>query len=654
MTGINITLYILSVIVLLPIAMFALECAAAVLRRKSRATVANRSDVSAKPRVAVLIPAHNEEVVIRQTLESMAPSQSRRVVVVADNCDDRTAELAVDAGAEVLVRNDPAHRGKGFALQHGIEMLRTNDPPDVLVVVDADCLTDRASIDTLARCAWQGQRPIQALNLTDREPARGPVQAVSLLANRFGNQIRPSGLNAMGLPCRLAGTGMAVPWRMLESVQPAGASLVEDLQWGVDLALNGHMATFCPEASVVSSLPPTDRAFVSQRLRWDHGHLRMAAVQIPRLFSAAVRQRSWRLLGAALDLSIPPLTLLVSVWLLATLLAVAAWAYGASAIPLGLLIGGGVALTAALALGWAAFCRQCVPARTFAAIPFYILRKLPIYFQFLFRRQNAWVRTERTAQEDAPDRLNVLGVRIRNTSRTEAIEQLEDRIVHRNGRPTSVFFVNAHTLNLAASKPAYRDVLNGADHVFADGTGVRWAARLQNIHIRENMVGTDFVPALFHATADRGHTYFLLGADRETIPLAADYARRMFPGWRQVGFHHGYLTDAKTLSAAIEQINAARPDVLLVGMGNPLQEQWIDRHRAQLEVGACLGVGGLFDHWAGNLHRAPRWLLRLGHEWIWLLLQQPRQKAARYLVGNPLFLARILRERLQLRQSQRL
>ena len=170
---------------------------------------------------------------------------------------------------------------------------------------------------------------------------------------------------------------------------------------------------------------------------------------------------------------------------------------------------------------------------------------------------------------------------------------------------------------------SYRQVLNAADFVFADGTGVRWAARLQGVRILENMVGTDFVPTLFQATAGRGYSYFMLGADAQTIAAAADYARRTFPGWTQAGYHHGYLTDEALVSAAIDQINAARPDVLLVGMGNPLQERWIHQHLPRLNVGVCLGIGGLFDYWAGNVSRAPAWLRRLGHEWLWRLCQQP-------------------------------
>lgn len=247
-------------------------------------------------------------------------------------------------------------------------------------------------------------------------------------------------------------------------------------------------------------------------------------------------------------------------------------------------------------------------------------------------------------------RFTVLGVQIDNVTRRQAIQRIEQTIPWRNGRAQSVFFVNAHTLNLAAADPAYRQTLNSAGQVFADGTGVRWAARFQGVQLLEDMGGTDLVPALLRETAGQGHSYYMLGADARTIADAADYARREFPGWTQAGFHHGYLADEAINTVAIDAINAARPDVLLVGMGNPLQEQWIARNLPRLDVPVCMGVGGLFDFWAGNVSRAPRWLRRLGHEWLWRLYQQPALKARRYVMGNPLFLLRVLRDGRTLRR----
>jgi cellulose synthase/poly-beta-1,6-N-acetylglucosamine synthase-like glycosyltransferase len=418
----NILLSILAVLVLVPVAVFCVECFAAVLarviacrerpprrshfvlrlfrriRNAAEGVPCSATMQTEQPRAAVLIPAHNEQLLIGQTLGAILPagSENGRVLVVADNCDDQTAELARGAGAEVVVRFDAAHRGKGFAMQSGLEALRSN-PPDVVVVLDADCLTDPESLDLMARLAHSTQRPVQSLNLTDRNPADGPVQTVSILGNRFINMIRPLGQSALGIPCRLMGTGMAIPWALAENVETHGGSLVEDMQLGIDMALRGHLPLFCSNARVTSGLPSADRAFVSQRTRWEHGHLVTAARQIPLLVGASIRRRSWPLLGIALDLSVPPLTLLVALWLCAAILALAGWWLGASALPAALLAAGGAALIAALGLGWAVFCRKQVPLRTFAAVPFYMLRKLPIYAGLVFDRQHTWVRTERSS-----------------------------------------------------------------------------------------------------------------------------------------------------------------------------------------------------------------------------------------------------------------
>ena len=239
--------------------------------------------------------------------------------------------------------------------------------------------------------------------------------------------------------------------------------------------------------------------------------------------------------------------------------------------------------------------------------------------------------------------VSVLGVRIANMHEFEAVCRLEQWINEYRGQSKAVYFVNAHTLNLAAREPAYRDLLNRSQCVFGDGTGVRWAARARGVRMKANLNGTDLIPRLFRDTAGQGYRYFLLGATAETIARAAASAQDRFPGWTLAGHHHGYI-DMQHAPDVIKQINDARPHALLVGMGNPLQEQWIDRHLDQLRVPLCFGTGGLFDHWAGNLRRAPHWVRRLGYEWVQLLVQQPH-KWRRYLLGNPAFLRRMVSHR---------
>jgi N-acetylglucosaminyldiphosphoundecaprenol N-acetyl-beta-D-mannosaminyltransferase len=222
-----------------------------------------------------------------------------------------------------------------------------------------------------------------------------------------------------------------------------------------------------------------------------------------------------------------------------------------------------------------------------------------------------------------------------------ALRRLESLVSSEDGRVHSIFFVNAHTLNLAFRDPGYRSVLLSADCIFGDGTGVRWAARLlHGARLEDNVNGTDLVPQFLRAGSGTRRRLFLLGASPEAIPRAARHVERAFPAWTLVGYHHGYV-DLADSGRVVEQVNAAHPDLLLVGMGNPRQERWIQRYQEQLEVSLCISVGGLFDYWAGDLDRAPAWLRRWGLEWVHLMLRQPR-KVPRYLLGNPAFLLRVV------------
>jgi N-acetylglucosaminyldiphosphoundecaprenol N-acetyl-beta-D-mannosaminyltransferase len=249
-------------------------------------------------------------------------------------------------------------------------------------------------------------------------------------------------------------------------------------------------------------------------------------------------------------------------------------------------------------------------------------------------------------------RLQVLGVGFLDWTMDRAVERLIAELrrpgqAGQDGPARSVYFVNAATLNLASQDAAYRDVLNAGDYVFGDGTGARIGARLlHGVRLQDNVNGTDLTPALFARAAGQGLRYFLLGATPDAIERAAAEARRRFPGWELAGHHHGYLTSEVLNEAAIRQINAARADLLLVGMGNPLQETWIHRHRDRLQVRLAMAVGGLFTYWSGDLGRAPGWVRRLGYEWAHILVSQPH-KARRYILGNPLFLARVLREKIR-------
>lgn len=216
----------------LPVAVFGTQ----ILLSGRKPAAAAASDVSPRPRVAVLMPAHNEAEVIERTLASLMPrlQPGDRVLVVADNCSDHTADLARAAGAEVVERQHATLKGKGYALDHGVQHLR-QAPPDVMVIVDADCLVVDDAIAQVASLAHRSGRPVQALYLM-LPPADSSVkQRIAAWAWRLKNWARPRAWHRLGLPCQLMGTGMAFPWPMAVRMDLANGHLVEDMKLGVDL-----------------------------------------------------------------------------------------------------------------------------------------------------------------------------------------------------------------------------------------------------------------------------------------------------------------------------------------------------------------------------------------------------------------------------------
>ena len=126
--------------------------------------------------------------------------------------------------------------------------------------------------------------------------------------------VRPQGLDRLGFPGILTGTGMAFPWSVIQSASLASGNIVEDMQLSMDLAIAGHPTLFCPDTKVIGLLPQQAQAAKSQRTRWEHGHLQTMLTQVPRLVREALRQKRLDLLVIALDLSVPPLSLLVMIW----------------------------------------------------------------------------------------------------------------------------------------------------------------------------------------------------------------------------------------------------------------------------------------------------------------------------------------------------
>lgn len=201
----------------------------------------------------------------------------------------------------------------------------------------------------------------------------------------------------------------------------------------------------------------------------------------------------------------------------------------------------------------------------------------------------------------------------------------------------TIQFVNAHCVNVARRDPAYRDALAAADFLLPDGSGIAIAARLAGQATGENLNGTDLFPLLCDRAAAARTSIYLLGGRAGVAAAAAHTMLKHNPQLRVAGTRHGFWTAAEE-DALIDDINESGADILLIGLGVPLQEKWIARVRHRLAARVVMGVGGLFDYYSGTIPRAPLPIRKLGCEWIWRLAQEPRRLFSRYVIGNPLFL----------------
>ncbi|WP_343604256.1 glycosyltransferase family 2 protein [Roseateles sp.] len=352
-------------------------------------------------RIAVLIPAHNEghgvRATIMQTLSQLGPDD--RVLVVADNCNDDTAAQARLVGAEVVERHDAERRGKGYALDFGVrhlEMLAQHEghSPDVVLVLDADCVLSPGLIPRVAGLAQAHGRPVQASYLM-HAPTPGLKARVAEFAMRVKNLARSRGMFRLGLPCQLLGTGMAFPWAVALRAPLASGHLAEDMQLGVRLARDGTPPLFCEDVLVTSVFAASQEGERSQRTRWEHGHLSLLVGEGPKLLWEALRRGRLAQAMLVMDMLVPPLALLAGLLVVATL-AQAIWALltgWVAGLVLALL--GVAALLVAIVAARHRFAAELIGLGELLKAPVYVLAKLPIYLSFVVRRQTEWVRTKR-------------------------------------------------------------------------------------------------------------------------------------------------------------------------------------------------------------------------------------------------------------------
>lgn len=237
--------------------------------------------------------------------------------------------------------------------------------------------------------------------------------------------------------------------------------------------------------------------------------------------------------------------------------------------------------------------------------------------------------------------IKIFGIPISLAEFNAAVTLVENLIQKRKSKFAAL--ANVNTLNYAYQNKRYRQILQSADLILRDGTGVKWAVKKIGANPKYNFVGTDFIPDFFRITSKKQYRLFLLGARPGISESASKVLSKIAPGIIIAGYHHGYF-DKKDEQRIINKINNTNPDILLVALGNPQQEIWIADNLHNLDVSVCIGVGALFDYLSGNVKRAPKWMLDAGFEWIFRLLLEPKRLWKRYFIGNTKFIFRFYKE----------
>jgi N-acetylglucosaminyldiphosphoundecaprenol N-acetyl-beta-D-mannosaminyltransferase len=239
------------------------------------------------------------------------------------------------------------------------------------------------------------------------------------------------------------------------------------------------------------------------------------------------------------------------------------------------------------------------------------------------------------------EKVSVLGVKIDALSLNQFLSEIQSYVLHQNG--VIISYVNMHAINIAYSLPWFRRFLNESELTFCDGVGLKIAAMLTGQYIHQRFTPPDFMDRICESAITFGWKIYFLGAKPGVAQRAADKLIERFPGL-QVQAQHGYfdkIAGSLENSLIVEQINEFQPQILVLGLGMPLQEKWISENLHSIDVKIALSAGALFDYLSGELPRAPRWMTDNGLEWLGRLWVEPGRLWKRYLFGSPLFFWRL-------------
>jgi len=345
---------------------------------------------------AILIPAHDEELLIADTVRSVKsidyPTDKFTVFVVADNCADATASKATLAGAMVIERTDAENRGKGHALVAGLKRVFELRPAvDAIIVVDADSQVDPGFLSAMADSIVDGEDAIQGVYLGSNQHDSWRTELLQLAWSLF-NFLRPLGRTTLGFSASLLGNGMCFRAELLKNRSWSAFSITEDIEYGIQLLLTGKRVTFNQHARVFGQMAKTADQAKSQRLRWEKGRFEILKEFAFPLLKRAIFKFDLAATEMLLDMITPPLALLISLNLLGSILmlVVSIKLFLISLAPTFLIV-------VCIFLGFLTVGPSKKLIQSLMYAPFYIGWKMALYGAQIVRpnRKLEWVRTSR-------------------------------------------------------------------------------------------------------------------------------------------------------------------------------------------------------------------------------------------------------------------
>ena len=353
-------------------------------------------------RFAVVIPAHNEETGIEPTLRSLSaldyPRDLYRVVVIADNCTDRTAEKARACGATVYERTDQVRRSKGYALRWGFDLLLPQQPEyDAYVVVDADSIVSKNFLMVMDSYLEQGSEAIQSSDMVSPNPGAWSSE-VTRLGFTLYNFIRPLGRKRIHCPAGIRGNGMCFSAKVLKQVPWSTYSLNEDLEYGLILLLHDVYVDFAPKAVVLATMPAKAQQAESQRARWEGGRFAVIRRYSRPLLVQSIKRFSFRYFDAFVDLVTPPFVNIFGFGVLLVICNLVLWLAGVPSAGLYVILALVVVFFGLVHVIVGLFAARADAGlyRAFFYLPRYAFWKLYLYSKVVQRGWNKeWIRTAR-------------------------------------------------------------------------------------------------------------------------------------------------------------------------------------------------------------------------------------------------------------------